>query len=142
MSKIYGVGLITRTQMRDITLDCVLGNSEYDSDSYIHEGDFSYIFTLNNTLSPELTNQTLVYKTLGGARRLRGRFSGDWELKLRYALRDSNGMYVKSLKNDTLHEIVIIDITEKWDSLIDKRIELKRETFKKDVERLKSKKSK
>lgn len=142
MGKIYGVGLITRDQMRDITLESIFSDSDVDGDVYIHKGDFLYIFTLNNILSTEISNQTLVYKTLAGAKRLKNRFNGDWEMKLRYSLRDANGRYVKSMKSSPLHEVVIIDITESWDSLIDERIAKRKKTYENDIKRLLSKKSK
>ncbi len=142
MGKLYSVCLISRTQMRDMRLDSILNDGVFNSDTYIHNGDFTYIFELNNTLSSDITKNTLVYKTLGGALRLKNKLSDDWVMKLRYAVRGDDGSWIRNLKNDDNHEIVIIDITEKWDSLIDSRIEIKRQLFEKEVSRLKSKKSK
>ena len=141
MGKLYGVCLINRTQMRDIRLCSILGDDTFNSDTYIHVGDFEFIFELNNTLGIEVTKNTLVYKTLNGALRLKNKFNSDWVMKLRYAIRN-DGAWVRDKKSDDNYEIVIIDITEKWDSLIDNRIELKRQLFEKEVNRLLSKKSK
>ena len=142
MCRLYGVALVSRSQMRDLTLETILNGGEFDTDSYLHEGDFTYIFELNNILSTKISKNTIVYKTLNGALRFKNKFKGDWVMKLRYAVMGDDGNWIRNKKNDSNYEIVVIDITEEWDTLIDSRIEERRKTFEEDIRRLESKKSK
>ena len=142
MGRLYGIALISRSQMRDLTLETILNDGEFDTDSYTHEGDFTYIFELNNILSTKISKNTIVYKTLNGALRFKNKFRGDWIMKLRYAVMSDDGSWIRNKRNDDNYEVVVIDITDKWDSLIDSRIESRRKVFEEDIKRLESKKSK
>jgi hypothetical protein len=142
MGRLYGVALISRSQMRDLTLETILNDGEFDTDSYTHEGDFTYIFELNNILNTKISKNTIVYKTLNGALRFKNRFKGDWVMNLRYAVMGDDGNWVRNKKNDGNYEVVVVDITEEWDTLIDTRIEERRKSFEEDIRRLESKKSK
>lgn len=143
MGRLYGVGLINRTQMRDLSLESLLNDESFDRDNYVHEGEFDYIFDMNNILNTDVGRYTKVYKTLNGAKRLRDSY-GDGSniiMKLRYAVPNPNGGWKRNYSGNQ-HIPVIIDITEKWDNLIDERIEVVTKKFNEDIDRLKSKKSK
>jgi hypothetical protein len=140
MSKLYGVALITNSKIRDLILSSVLDEESFNKNDYVYDGEYDYIIDINNTLNTDISRYTKVYKTLNGAKRLRDSFGTDSVMRLRYAI--PAGVGWKREYNTPTHQAVIIDITKKWDDIIDKRIEERTKIFNKDIERLKSKKSK
>lgn len=145
MGKLYTVALISRSQMRDIQLESIL-NDDFCDDDYIHEGDFDYIFEHDNKISTSISGSSKIYKTLNGAKRFRDnviqgkRFNLSYQLK--YPIRDEQGRWIySSVINDT-QSVVIVDITDRWDSFIDGIISKKTEEFESEISKLRLKKSK
>lgn len=121
MSRLYSVVLLNKAQLRDIKISSVL-HRNFNIDNYIHKGNFEYIFCLDNTLNEKLSLNALIYKTIGGAVRFKNKLRNSDRYKLRYPIRQDDGSWVKSLTG-IKYKLCIIDITEKWDNLIDSKIE-------------------
>lgn len=140
MKRLYSVCILTTQQMRDIQLERIL-NDNFVEDDYIHEGEFIYIFENDNQISQRLTTNSKVYKTLNGAKKFKQRAKTHPSYKFRYPIMDDQGRWVRDYTNNSNYQIVVVDITDKWNILIDGVIERKTEEFNREIRKWELKKS-
>jgi hypothetical protein len=126
--------------MRDIRLSFVL-DDDFVEEDYVHEGDFIYIFENDNKINDTISTNSKVYKTLNGAKSFRLRSKSNPSFGFRYPIRNPQGGWIYDYNNSGDYYTVIIDITDKWNNLIDGVIDKKTEEFNKEIKKWESKKS-
>mgnify|MGYP000927169885 CR=1 FL=1 len=141
MCRLYGVAFLSKSRIRDLSIDFILNSELFDLDEYIHTGEFDYIIDHNNILNTDVSLYTKVYRTLSGANKLMDKIKKSPEFTLRYSLKGVDGSWIRKYNGKDGHVPVIVDITDKWDSVVDKRIEVVTNKFNIDINTLKSKKS-
>lgn len=141
MGRLYTIVYVKKSELRDSLIDQILGEEENKTD---FNGVYEYFYTRNGKLQKNIDYKIKAYKTLSGAQREASKVT---RLKSGRTIRSTTGFYDENRRwtydikfEASQHSLVVIDITDKWNEMIDKDIEKKKISFELEIQKLQQKK--
>jgi hypothetical protein len=139
MSKLYSIALVNISDLRENKLESLLNGG----DSNTYKGKYEFIWNRNNRLESDISFRAKVYKTIKGTENFIN------QLNLKYSNKEIrllkgliiDGRWGYQMKYDISQKtLVVIDVTDNWNSLVDNEIYNKTRKFNKDILNLNKKK--
>jgi hypothetical protein len=142
MGRLYTIVYVKKSELRDSLIDQILGEEETKTD---FNGVYEYFYAKNGKLQKNIDYKIKAYKTLNGAQREASKIT---RLKSGKTIRTKNGFYDDENRRWTYevkfeaskHSLIVIDITDKWNEMIDRDIEKKKISFELEIQKLRQKK--
>jgi hypothetical protein len=139
---IYSVVFITNQQLRDIKLEQIL-NPDFNSDKYIHEGEFDFILRVRNRRWSEVWSpNSYKNKYLTSASKwktVRGAENALRNVKVSDLKFSTRGESEKWNKNKSEYVPVVCDISIKWNEFIKQLIKEEESDHQKKINSLNKK---
>lgn len=139
MGILYTIVYVNKAELRDNLIDQLLGEEETNTDV-----TYEYFYNKNGKLQKNIDYKIKAYKTLRGAQREAtkvSRLKAGRTIKATYGFYDENKRWSYDIKFDpSQHSLVVIDVTDKWNEMIDRDIEKRKRAFELDLQKLQQKK--
>ena len=139
MGRLYTIVYVNKAELRDNLIDQLLGEEEPNTDV-----TYEYFYNKNGKLQKNIDYKIKAYKTLRGAQREAtkvSRLKAGRTIKATYGFYDENKRWSYDIKFDpSQHSLVVIDVTDKWNEMIDRDIEKRKRAFELDLQKLQQKK--
>lgn len=139
MGRLYTIVYVNKAELRDNLIDQLLGEEETNTDV-----TYEYFYNKNGKLQKNIDYKIKAYKTLRGAQREAtkvSRLKAGRTIKATYGFYDENKRWSYDIKFDpSQHSLVVIDVTDKWNEMIDRDIEKRKRAFELDLQKLQQKK--
>lgn len=139
MGRLYTIVYVNKAELRDNLIDQLLGEEEPNTDV-----TYEYFYNKNGKLQKNIDYKIKAYKTLRGAQREATKVS---RLKAGRTIRSTHGFYDENKRwtydikfEPSQHSLVVIDVTDKWNEMIDRDIEKRKRSFELDLQKLQQKK--
>lgn len=140
---LYTIGFVTRQQSRDLQLDKIL-DSNFDEKSYIHVGDYSFLGRVGTShvdvwnsddkyYGPKAIVNCSKWKTIKGAQNAIERVKLATN-KFRMSVRTRGDIW-----RTAEYVPIICEISNKWNSYINKKIDEESKSYEKRIKLLRSK---
>lgn len=155
MGRLYTIVYVNKAELRDNLIDQLLGEEEPNTDVTY------YFYNKNGKLQKNIDYKIKAYKTLRGAQREAtkvSRLKAGRTIKATYGFYDENNskddeknkILLQFLKDKrwsydikfepSQHSLVVIDVTDRWNEMIDRDIEKRKIAFELDLQKLQQKK--
>lgn len=139
MGRLYTIVYVNKAELRDNLIDQLLGEEETNTDV-----TYEYFYNKNGKLQKNIDYKIKAYKTLRGAQREAtkvSRLKAGRTIKATYDFYDENKRWSYDIKFEpSQHSLVVIDVTDKWNEMIDRDIEKRKRAFELDLQKLQQKK--
>lgn len=139
MGRLYTIVYVNKAELRDNLIDQLLGEEETNTDV-----TYEYFYNKNGKLQKNIDYKIKAYKTLRGAQREATKVS---KLKAGRTIRSTHGFHDENRRwtydikfEPSQHSLVVIDVTDKWNEMIDRDIEKRKRAFELDLQKLQQKK--
>lgn len=123
MGKLYSIAIIKKVDLRESKLLQIFGETDYGS---IYVGPYNLLLHKNSHSVDTIFSYSLkTYKTISGAQKFINLWINNFNSKFikinRGAVIDNRWSY-NFIFNSNEDSLVIVDITDKWNSMVDKDI--------------------
>ena len=139
MGRLYTIVYVNKAELRDNLIDQLLGEEEPNTDV-----TYEYFYNKNGRLQKNIDYKIKAYKTLRGAQREAtkvSRLKAGRTIRATYGFYDENKRWSYDIKFEpSQHSLVVIDVTDKWNEMIDRDIEKRKRAFELDLQKLQQKK--
>ncbi len=139
MGRLYTIVYVNKAELRDNLIDQLLGEEEPNTDV-----TYEYFYNKNGKLQKNIDYKIKAYKTLRGAQREATKVSklkAGRTIRATYGFYDENKRWSYDIKFEpSQHSLVVIDVTDKWNEMIDRDIEKRKRAFELDLQKLQQKK--
>ena len=139
MGRLYTIVYVNKAELRDNLIDQLLGEEEPNTDV-----TYEYFYNKNGRLQKNIDYRIKAYKTLRGAQREAtkvSRLKAGRTIRATYGFYDENKRWSYDIKFEpSQHSLVVIDVTDKWNEMIDRDIEKRKRAFELDLQKLQQKK--
>ena len=139
MGRLYTIVYVNKAELRDNLIDQLLGEEEPNTDV-----TYEYFYNKNGKLQKNIDYKIKAYKTLRGAQREAtkvSRLKAGRTIRATYGFYDENKRWSYDIKFEpSQHSLVVIDVTDKWNEMIDRDIEKRKRAFELDLQKLQQKK--
>ncbi len=139
MGRLYTIVYVNKAELRDNLIDQLLGEEEPNTDV-----TYEYFYNKNGKLQKNIDYKIKAYKTLRGAQREATKVSklkAGRTIRATYGFYDENKRWSYDIKFEpSQHSLVVIDVTDKWNEMIDRDIEKRKISFELDLQKLQQKK--
>lgn len=139
MGRLYTIVYVNKAELRDNLIDQLLGDEEPNTDVA-----YEYFYNKRGKLQKNIDYKIKAYKTLRGAQREAtkvSRLKAGRTIRSTYGFYDENKRWTCDIKFEpSQHSLVVIDVTDKWNEMIDRDIEKRKRAFELDLQKLQQKK--